>query len=344
MRFLAILCLLIFTLTACQKRYDKALRQKQAAKFLTQKSGEDTLHYQLDQIFDPYMDKPRKMGKGQSLKNLALHTQGTFAEYDSLNHYSGLWFINKTKERLRLVYQVQNGDTVPEARQDTSFRYQLVKLSNDSLVIGKQGRHGIVQYIYLLQIDSTSFDSSFVSTPLDSLAKSDSALTKVDSTKKKSVPTNPMAAGQASLAQTEANELIFDSLPIDTSAWRLYSRYDPYQDMLPQEERSDSTSGIATNPTYLCFTRNGSFIKFDQNYYNEGAWYLSADSPGRMRLAYTIQNGVAVSEINQDKYFRFQFRKLAKDTLQIAQQGRHGMVRSTYLYCPKDSIPPYPKN
>ena len=344
MRFLAILCLLIFTLTACQKRSDKALRQKQAAKFLTQKSGEDTLHYRLDQIFDPYMDKPRKMGKSQSLANLELHTQGTFAEYDSINRYSGLWYINKTKERIKLVYQVQNGDTVPEARQDTSFRYQLVKLSNDSLVIGKQGRHGIVQYTYLLQIDSTSFDSSFVSTPLDSLAKADSAITKVDSTNKRSVPKNPMAAGQASLDQAAANQVLFDSTANDTSIWMLYSKYDPYQDMLPQEERSDSTNGIAGNPTFLCFTRNGSFIKFDKNDYNEGAWYLSADSPGRMRLAYTIQNGVAVSEINQDKYYRFQFKKIAKDTLQIAQQGRHGMVRSTYLSCPKDSIPSYPKN
>lgn len=284
------------------------------------------------------------MGKGKSLFNLELHTKGTFIEYDSLNHYSGLWYINKTKERLKLVYQIQNGDTVPEARQDTSFRYQLVKLSNDSLVIGKQGRHGIVQYNYLLQRDSTSFDTSLISSPLDSIASKDSAVVIKDSTNKRTVPSNLMAAGQASLTQAAANQVLFDSLWSDTCSWQLYSKYDPYQDMLPQEERSDSTSGLASNPTYLRFTRSGSFVKFDSSNYNEGAWYLSADNPSRMRLAYTIQNGVAVSEINQDKYYRFSFKKIAKDTLQIAQQGRHGMVRSTYLYCPNDSIPSHPKN
>lgn len=336
MRFLAILCLLIFTLMACQKRSDKAMRHKQAARFLTQKSGEDTLRYQLMQIYDPYKEKAAIMNQAQNTSYLDLYTSsGAFSEYDSLNQSSGLWYINKLKDRLKLVYQIENGDSVPVARQDTSFRYQLVKLSNDSLVIGKQGRHGIVQYTYLLQIDTTQFDTTLISSPIDSLQQNDSLTTN------RTVPTNPMAAGQNSLERPAANQLIFDSLAIDTCSWRLFSTYDPYQDMLPAGERQDSTTVFKANPTFLRFVRNGEFIRFDNDGYNQGLWDISADQAGRMRFSYTTQNGVEVSALNQDKYYRFQLQKRTPDTLIIAQQGRHGMVRSTYLYCPNDSIPPY---
>ncbi|MFK7920930.1 MAG: hypothetical protein AB8H47_03190 [Bacteroidia bacterium] len=311
------------------------MRQKQAARFLTQKSGEDTLRYQLMLVYDPYKDKPVMMNQPQNTSFLDLYTSGAFNEYDSINQSSGLWFINKPQDRLKLVYQIENGDSVPVARQDTSFRYQLVKLSNDSLVIGKQGRHGIVQYTYLLQIDTTQFDTTQISSPIDSLQQQDTLTTK------RTVPKNPMAAGQNSLDRPAANQLIFDSLAYDTCSWRLFSTYDPYQDMLPAGERLDSSKVFNANPTYLRFIRNGEFVRFDDNGYNTGLWDMSADEPGRMRFSYTLQNGVKVSALNQDKYYRFQLQKRTQDTLIIAQQGRHGMVRSTYLYCPNDSIPSY---
>lgn len=340
MRVLAIFSFLFLALIACQKRSDKALRQKQAARFISQKQEKDTLSYRLQQIYDPYLSVPQKAETKEKPKYLILHTAGTFLEYDAFNRNQGSWYVNKDKERLKLVYEVENGMEIPPASQDSSFRYQLVKLSQDSLVIGKQGRHGIVQYTYLLQPDSVMKEAM-----LPPIFETDSVKTdtvKTDTLPKvRKAPSNPMVSAQ-SLSQAEANHLIFDSLEYDTCSWQLFSIADPYSKMLPGTERKDTSLIFRTNPTFLRFLKNGTFIRFDQDEYGEGKWEFSAENENRLRFQFTEQNGQEISPLNQDQYYRHILQKRTRDTLVIGIQGRHGIVRYTYLACPNDSVPSYP--
>lgn len=340
MRVLAIFSCLFFTLIACQKRSDKALRQKQAGRFISQKQEKDTLSYRLQQIYDPYLSVPRKAETEEKPKYLILHTSGTFLEYDAFNQNQGRWYVNKTKERLKLVYEVENGIEIPPTSQDSSFRYQLVKLSQDSLVIGKQGRHGIVQYTYLLQPDSIMQEAMLPSQPETDSVIADTV--KLDSIPKiRKAPSNPMVSAE-SLSQDAANQLLFDSLVYDTCSWRLFSIADPFQEMLPESDRNDTSSIFTNNPTFLRFLKSGKFIRFDQNGYGEGQWNVSSENEDRLRFQFTQQNGQEISPINQDQYYRHILQKRTSDTLVIGIQGRHGIVRYTYLHCPNDSVPPYP--
>ncbi|MEO0473887.1 MAG: hypothetical protein AAF206_30035, partial [Bacteroidota bacterium] len=52
-------------------------------------------------------------------------------------------------DRLRLAHTERNGNKIPKENWEQQFRYQLVRRTADSLILGIQGRHGILKRIYL---------------------------------------------------------------------------------------------------------------------------------------------------------------------------------------------------
>ena len=104
--------------------------------------------WQLLQIYDPYDGGVIIHPEADNPHYLIFFSRGRFLEYDSLNYNDGRWLIDPKANKLALIHEIENGHRIPPARQDTIFRYHLLQ-QGDTLRLGIQGRHGIVEETYL---------------------------------------------------------------------------------------------------------------------------------------------------------------------------------------------------
>jgi hypothetical protein len=301
MRTLAIISLLLFTAATCQEVSDKALGKRKAARVLMQFAAEDTLTWRLVQVYDPYQQNTYSPGDEGNPSFLRITRKGKFAEYDTLNYREGRWFLDTTRTKIRLAYTHENKTKIERADRDPYFRFQLVKLTKDSLVLGVQGRHGIVERTYLLERPPALSSDSLSLMP----------------------PPLPLE---------KANKTVLPDSTQDTVFWQLQQIFDPYVLTLPKDQ-PQSLGGkdeiiFPNNPHYLLFCRSGQFIEKDTLNYALGSWYLNP-SRDRLGLIYSERNGKPI--VSRPKaLYRWEIQHLSSDSMILGIQGRHGIVKHTY--------------
>lgn len=270
----------------------------------------DSLEWRLEQIYDPYNGGTTYQSDSLNPSFLSLNRKGKFAEYDTLNRREGKWYFHEDSTRIRLAYTQENGTKIIRSERDPDFRYVLKTLTEDSLVLAIQGRHGMVERIYIrtkpaIQ-DSLSVDTMAVPPPKD------------------------RALPPAALPLAKATQLVLPDSTQDTIVWKLREIYDPYVETLPKGERTSprGEKAFPDNPHFLVFCRNGDFIEKDSLNYATGKWYLNS-TEDRLRLSYTERNGQVI--LNETSLlFRWEIQRMANDSLVLGIQGRHGIVTHTY--------------
>lgn len=109
-------------------------------------------------------------------------------------------------------------------------------------------------------------------------------------------------------------------------AWYLQQVFDPYNGgtYLPVDADRQET---------LLLFQDGGFLRYDPANYSEGQWNLSEDHE-RLALTYRMQNNQMVPPSKRDTLFRYQVLFQSQDSLNIAVQGRHGLVEYRYASQP----------
>ena len=154
MRYLTIIFSIIFFFIACSEKSNQPLRGTKAANLILGNNDREVVIWKLIQSRDPYMGGQVYIQDPGNPQYILMHRNGAFKEHDNVNVSFGNWYTNKEKNRLALVYYIQNGLSVPDERQIIDYRYEIQKVSQDSLILGIQGRHGIVKKIYINDPDA----------------------------------------------------------------------------------------------------------------------------------------------------------------------------------------------
>lgn len=309
MRILAIICSLFFVAATCKTPAEKAFGKKKAAQILWEYAKFDTLTWKLVSIYDPYQKGTYYQTDSLNPQYLSFTRKGKFVEYDTAQYRKGRWAINQDSAGLRLSYTEIDGDEIPKDDQDTKFRFLLNEMSLDTLVLGLQGRHGIVKRTYLRM------------KPIEPLMIKDTTVQPGEDNRSPAPQTLELA---------EAVKIMLPDTIQDTIAWSLQYIKDPYTQMLPESQRPApmKQSPYAGNPHYLLFCRNGDFVEKDTMNYAKGTWDLNL-SGERLRLNYEQRNGREILN-EQNPLFRWEIQRINADSMILGIQGRHGIVQHIY--------------
>lgn len=115
----------------------------------------------------------------------------------------------------------------------------------------------------------------------------------------------------------------------DSIVWKLSQTYDPYNG-------GYTYAADSLNPQFLVLHRDGTFHEYDTINYSEGTWLVNKERD-HIAKVYSIQNKTEIPQDQQIPSFRYHIQKRNTDSLQLAIQGRHGMLLLTYLRMQADS-------
>lgn len=136
-------------LLACGGPTRDLLTQREASRLLISPDGKEFMRdWVLAYQYDPYQGGTLIAGDSLHPRHLVFFRDGHFLAYDRWNYSDGTWCVQRDEQRLAFTYHIQNGQRVPPEKRDTLFRYQIQRLAGDTLVLGIQGRHGIVRETY----------------------------------------------------------------------------------------------------------------------------------------------------------------------------------------------------
>ena len=213
MRLLIILLGIILLGNACNETASSNMRRTKAARKVIQVRKADTLQWQLVRSIDPYNGGTITDWDTANPKFLSFLRNGTFIEKDKYGLQIGQWTVNKQGDRLRLAHTERNGTSIPKESWEQQFRYHLIQRTADTLILGIQGRHGILKRIYLkydpLQRGRTmQTDTTQNSMPSDSILQEEMKPEKSDS--------SSFRPDSLDLSAFEAEAEAFDSLAVDS--------------------------------------------------------------------------------------------------------------------------------
>ncbi len=82
---------------------------------------------------------------------LELASTGIFHQYDSAQQSYGQWFMNPADSTMSFRYEIRNNKLIAGEDPKASGRqqYRLMKMTEDSLILEVQGRHGMLVITYL---------------------------------------------------------------------------------------------------------------------------------------------------------------------------------------------------
>lgn len=152
MRILAVAMLSMYLMAAsCTDESSAAIRRSEVARSWIKQQPDSVQRWVLHSTFDPY-DKgytyPRDSANPQILE---LATNGVFHEYDTAQQSFGQWFINTANQTINLRYEIRNNIFLTNADPVSAYKQEflLARMSEDSLVMETQGRHGMLVFTYL---------------------------------------------------------------------------------------------------------------------------------------------------------------------------------------------------
>ena len=167
MQYLAIFLLIILSGTACKDKATTSLRTKKAARIILPDKKAKYQRWVLAQMYDPYQQGYTYYGDTTNPTYLEIYKNGRFKQFQKDQHSEGEWKLNKTREKLALIYEIRKGIEVPEDLRDDFFRYEIDKLSKDTLQLAIPGRHGLLKELWLRDTLSLPFPTDTIS--VDSL-------------------------------------------------------------------------------------------------------------------------------------------------------------------------------
>lgn len=151
MRIIGLLLGLLLAGISCTPAVPGTLSEKKAARLLIP-DGSSISKYQLSYTLDPYNGGTLIKADTSFLPTLLFFNDGEFVEYDRFNFYEGEWDISTEKDSIQFRYLRKNTKSAPQPSSSQAVywkqTYRLLEFRNDSLVIGAQGRHGIVKMVY----------------------------------------------------------------------------------------------------------------------------------------------------------------------------------------------------
>jgi hypothetical protein len=147
-----ILISLFFLLTAesCD-RSGTALKTVKASSYLlgTQDTAA-TMSWEKVFRFDPYNGGNYHTYEKYET-TITLKTDGSYEEKDPENFTTGKYYLNKTKTAIAFVPEIVNGQEQREMDEELMFRHEIIKFTEDSLILAWQGRHGMVKDGYVMK-------------------------------------------------------------------------------------------------------------------------------------------------------------------------------------------------
>lgn len=145
MRLIFLSCCIM--LSACTGAGEEGRRSKAEVRSMLGKAS--AREWQLVQWYDPYNEGYTVMSDTAYPRYLIFFNDGGFIQYQGSNYSDGEWVLAADNQKMALVYHIQNGTRMTASRRDTSFRYQILQQTEDTLKLGIRGRHGLVEYTYL---------------------------------------------------------------------------------------------------------------------------------------------------------------------------------------------------
>ena len=104
--------------------------------------------WSLIKTVDPYQGGTENVRDSSNWKTIEFTTEGIYMENDPWNKAMGLWKFNSDESKLGLLETENNGQKFEKGDEVTDFRWQIFELSKDQIILGIQGRHGIVKHYY----------------------------------------------------------------------------------------------------------------------------------------------------------------------------------------------------
>ena len=151
MKYLALLWVVFFLTLGCNRQRKGSLKPRQAAFHFFQDRDTDSLKWRWVHTYDPYNGGTYLTSDSLHPRYLFLYKDGTFRKTDAHNASSGKWYLNPEKNAMALIDEMRNGVSVMDASSSLTFRHQLRKLNQDTLILAWQGRHGFVEELYLIE-------------------------------------------------------------------------------------------------------------------------------------------------------------------------------------------------
>ncbi|MCI4670128.1 MAG: hypothetical protein MRZ79_18470 [Bacteroidia bacterium] len=152
MRIIVGLLIGIWVFCSCNPGIPDTLSTQKASRLIIPK-GKLVSKYQLKHTLDPYNGGTYIKADTTFSPTLLFFGDGEFVEYDRYNFYEGEWSISSQKEIIHFDYQKKStkGSAMEQDGQALYWKqdYKLVHFKDDSLILGAQGRHGIVKKLYL---------------------------------------------------------------------------------------------------------------------------------------------------------------------------------------------------
>lgn len=97
---------------------------------------------------DPYQGGTIGTPDPANIQYRVFEADGTYEEYDNDNFGVGRWAFNEDSTRVGTVFEKYNGQTTGQDLTVTDFRWQILELTKNKLVLSIQGRHGFVKHEY----------------------------------------------------------------------------------------------------------------------------------------------------------------------------------------------------
>ena len=136
-----LLACLQFSFQASPERPKKKLADLE--RLLSDLEKHKTMSWKLEQTFDPYQGGSSMRTSSYKGMQIRLYANGSFKEIHSDKILSGHWRLNKPQELLEMRCELRNGRKLSSRVEHNS--YQIVSYDSKFLVLGKQGRHGVVE-------------------------------------------------------------------------------------------------------------------------------------------------------------------------------------------------------
>lgn len=106
------------------------------------------LYWKLHHKYDPYQQGTILRSYHPYAEKLILRADQSFASYDQDSKKEGKWELQKSQQGISFLTQRVNGRTL-RADYRRTVTYQVKSYSRSQLVLSWQGRHGMVDMVYV---------------------------------------------------------------------------------------------------------------------------------------------------------------------------------------------------
>jgi len=145
-----IVLLIIAALISCRNDRFNTMGLQQAATLILGDSLK-MIRWKLSQTYDPYMGGRITRQDSDNPRILELYNNGTFKVYEDELLDRGKWYVKSDKSAIAFIYESENKETSSATDQEITFTHQIRKLTQDTMILAWQGRHGFIEELYVAQ-------------------------------------------------------------------------------------------------------------------------------------------------------------------------------------------------